>query len=26
MTIDKNWLNRSNKDSGRSLRFTHQPV
>ncbi|AZG54790.1 hypothetical protein PSZ80_09885 [Shigella sonnei] len=26
MTIDKNWLNRSNKDLGRSLRFTHQPV
>ncbi|AYC08254.1 hypothetical protein WKN59_002484 [Escherichia coli] len=26
MTIDKNWLNRSNKDPGRSLRFTHQPV
>ncbi|HCT6385586.1 TPA: hypothetical protein OT507_001694 [Escherichia coli] len=26
MTIDKNWLNRSNKDSGRSLRFTRQPV
>ncbi|HCO6012892.1 TPA: hypothetical protein OBR53_004626 [Escherichia coli] len=26
MTIDKNWLNRSNKDQGRSLRFTHQPV
>ncbi|MES1794457.1 hypothetical protein ABUU53_23340 [Escherichia coli] len=25
-TIDKNWLNRSNKDPGRSLRFTHQPV
>ncbi|EOM3585351.1 hypothetical protein ACRWF9_07050 [Escherichia coli] len=23
MTIDKNWLNRSNKDPGRSLRFTH---
>ncbi|MBO4189934.1 hypothetical protein J5664_22430, partial [Escherichia coli] len=23
---DKNWLNRSNKDPGRSLRFTHQPV
>ncbi|HFL9395142.1 hypothetical protein ACSYT3_21625, partial [Escherichia coli] len=22
MTIDKNWLNRSNKDPGRSLRFT----
>ncbi|EET6315269.1 hypothetical protein ACFJ3O_004023, partial [Escherichia coli] len=22
----KNWLNRSNKDPGRSLRFTHQPV
>ncbi|EIM3249652.1 hypothetical protein [Escherichia coli] len=26
MTIDKNWLNRSNKDPGRSLLFTHQPV
>ncbi|EEZ9835123.1 hypothetical protein DF252_003683 [Escherichia coli O25] len=26
MTIDKNWLNRSNKAPGRSLRFTHQPV
>ncbi|EFB3675065.1 hypothetical protein FPS06_18565 [Escherichia coli] len=26
MTIDKNWLNRSNKDPGRSLRFAHQPV
>ncbi|HHZ7633756.1 hypothetical protein RQW94_07085 [Shigella flexneri] len=26
MTIDKKWLNRSNKDPGRSLRFTHQPV
>ncbi|EIF6985435.1 hypothetical protein LFX95_002053 [Escherichia coli] len=26
MTIDKNWLNLSNKDPGRSLRFTHQPV
>ncbi|CAM6304445.1 hypothetical protein KX478_14565 [Escherichia coli] len=26
MTIDKNWLNRSNKDPGRSLRFTHQSV
>ncbi|EHD5836568.1 TPA: hypothetical protein JEX65_001887 [Escherichia coli] len=26
MTIDKNCLNRSNKDPGRSLRFTHQPV
>ncbi|MEK0010965.1 hypothetical protein ACEF77_19720 [Escherichia albertii] len=26
MTTDKNWLNRSNKDSGRSLRFTLQPV
>ncbi|HFI7891789.1 TPA: hypothetical protein ACGSCY_003258 [Escherichia coli] len=26
MTIDKNWLNRSNKDPGRSLRFTHQPI
>ncbi|WP_137658564.1 hypothetical protein [Escherichia coli] len=26
MTIDKNWLNRSNKDPGRSLRSTHQPV
>ncbi|WP_338284418.1 hypothetical protein [Escherichia coli] len=26
MTIDKNWLNRSNKNPGRSLRFTHQPV
>ncbi|WP_224064217.1 hypothetical protein [Escherichia coli] len=26
MTIDKNWLNRSNKDPGGSLRFTHQPV
>ncbi|WP_334611168.1 hypothetical protein [Escherichia coli] len=26
MTIDKNWLNRSNKDPGRSWRFTHQPV
>ncbi|MFP1497072.1 hypothetical protein ACLB1Q_21880 [Escherichia coli] len=26
MTIDKNWLNRSNKDAGRSLRFTRQPV
>ncbi|EFE3483655.1 hypothetical protein CIZ81_003564 [Escherichia coli] len=26
MNIDKNWLNRSNKDPGRSLRFTHQPV
>ncbi|EGZ5275167.1 TPA: hypothetical protein ACPES7_001761 [Escherichia coli] len=26
MTIDKNWFNRSNKDPGRSLRFTHQPV
>ncbi|HBE3763142.1 TPA: hypothetical protein KL629_002908 [Escherichia coli] len=26
MTTDKNWLNRSNKDPGRSLRFTHQPV
>ncbi|MGQ7789036.1 hypothetical protein ACULNC_00245 [Shigella flexneri] len=25
MTIDKNWLNRSNKDPG-ILRFTHQPV
>ncbi|XNM62140.1 hypothetical protein ACLK1T_12505 [Escherichia coli] len=23
MTIDKNWLNQSNKDPGRSLRFTH---
>ncbi|MBO4185168.1 hypothetical protein, partial [Escherichia coli] len=23
---DKNWLNRSNKDPGRSLRFTRQPV
>ncbi|ELG8132476.1 hypothetical protein ROF41_001418 [Shigella sonnei] len=26
MTIDKNWLNRSNKDPGRALRFTRQPV
>ncbi|HAX5245328.1 TPA: hypothetical protein JZG21_002787 [Escherichia coli] len=26
MTIDKNWLNRSNKDPGRSLHFTRQPV
>ncbi|MBY7329907.1 hypothetical protein [Escherichia coli] len=26
MTIDKDWLNRSNKDPRRSLRFTHQPV
>ncbi|WP_157940740.1 hypothetical protein [Escherichia coli] len=26
MTIDKNWLNQSNKDPGRSLRFTRQPV
>ncbi|EEU9378392.1 MULTISPECIES: hypothetical protein [Escherichia] len=26
MTIDKSWLNRSNKDPGRSLRFTRQPV
>ncbi|EFF0771040.1 MULTISPECIES: hypothetical protein [Escherichia] len=26
MTIDKNWLNRSNKDPVRSLRFTRQPV
>ncbi|WXP33097.1 hypothetical protein WHU32_22970 [Escherichia coli] len=26
MTIDKNWLNRSNKNPGRSLRFTRQPV
>ncbi|EFI7837265.1 hypothetical protein BBK68_001946 [Escherichia coli] len=26
MTIDKNCLNRSNKDPGRSLRFTRQPV
>ncbi|MFO6425730.1 hypothetical protein ACLBOM_02410 [Escherichia coli] len=26
MTIDKNWLNRSNKDPGPSLGFTHQPV
>ncbi|HDT3234333.1 TPA: hypothetical protein QHM31_003380 [Escherichia coli] len=26
MTIDKNWINRSNKDPGRSLRFTRQPV
>ncbi|EGO8361391.1 hypothetical protein EYW98_18640 [Escherichia coli] len=26
MTIDKNGLNRSNKDPGRSLRFTRQPV
>ncbi|EOM6354849.1 hypothetical protein ACMH0K_003109 [Escherichia coli] len=26
MTIDKNWLNRANKDPGRSLRFTRQPV
>ncbi|EFH8950407.1 TPA: hypothetical protein H7152_001652 [Escherichia coli] len=26
MTIDKNWLNRSNKDPGRSLSFTRQPV
>ncbi|WDB76659.1 hypothetical protein PS034_23465 [Escherichia albertii] len=26
MTTDKNWLNRSNKDLGRSLRFTLQPV
>ncbi|HBK9115217.1 hypothetical protein LJD42_15555 [Escherichia coli] len=26
MAIDKNWLNRSNKDPRRSLRFTHQPV
>ncbi|HGC4485471.1 TPA: hypothetical protein ACIYMX_002933 [Escherichia coli] len=24
--MDKNWLNRSNKDPGRSLRFTRQPV
>ncbi|MBA1931881.1 hypothetical protein G9H51_12715, partial [Escherichia coli] len=24
--IDKKWLNRSNKDPGRSLRFTRQPV
>ncbi|EMU8336939.1 hypothetical protein AAAM49_002593 [Shigella flexneri] len=23
---DHSWLNRSNKDPGRSLRFTHQPV
>ncbi|MDF9347543.1 hypothetical protein OH693_20245 [Escherichia coli] len=22
----QNWLNRSNKDPGRSLRFTRQPV
>ncbi|HCB3016877.1 TPA: hypothetical protein PBO94_002818 [Escherichia coli] len=26
MTIDKKWLNRSNKAPGRSLRFTRQPV
>ncbi|HDV9517566.1 TPA: hypothetical protein RKV91_000701 [Escherichia coli] len=26
MTIDKNWLNRSNKDPERSLHFTRQPV
>ncbi|HEA4507803.1 TPA: hypothetical protein RW179_003643 [Escherichia coli] len=26
MTIDKNWLNRSNKVPERSLRFTRQPV
>ncbi|HGU8574376.1 TPA: hypothetical protein ACNBMZ_001327 [Escherichia coli] len=26
MTIDKKWLNRSNKDPGRSLRFIRQPV
>ncbi|MCN7362275.1 hypothetical protein MLN00_17945 [Escherichia coli] len=26
MTIDKNWLNQSNKDPERSLRFTRQPV
>ncbi|ENE7486417.1 hypothetical protein ABNX24_003800 [Escherichia albertii] len=26
MTTDKNWLNRSNKGPGRSLRFTLQPV
>ncbi|WXP20030.1 hypothetical protein WHU77_12645 [Escherichia coli] len=26
MTIDKNWLNQSNKNPGQSLRFTHQPV
>ncbi|WP_149540835.1 hypothetical protein [Escherichia albertii] len=26
MTTDKNWLNRSNKDPGRSLRFPLQPV
>ncbi|EFG8313490.1 TPA: hypothetical protein JLS34_003656 [Escherichia coli] len=26
MTIDKNWLNRSNKDPERSLRFIRQPV
>ncbi|HAX5798656.1 hypothetical protein QS497_11960 [Escherichia coli] len=26
MTIDKKWLNRSNKDPRRSLRFTRQPV
>ncbi|EGI6809586.1 hypothetical protein ABSL22_002412 [Escherichia coli] len=26
MTLDKNRLNRSNKDPGRSLRFTCQPV
>ncbi|EHR8836127.1 hypothetical protein ABJ851_001291 [Shigella flexneri] len=26
MTVDKNGLNRSNKDPGRSLRFTRQPV
>ncbi|EFF0796742.1 hypothetical protein [Escherichia albertii] len=26
MTTDKNWLNRSNKDPGRSLLFTLQPV
>ncbi|HAH0335249.1 TPA: hypothetical protein GFX47_13240 [Escherichia coli] len=26
MTIDKNWLTRSNKDPERSLRFTRQPV
>ncbi|MCR2655752.1 hypothetical protein NSP59_24515 [Salmonella enterica] len=24
--MDKNWLNRSNKDPERSLRFTRQPV
>ncbi|WP_146640564.1 hypothetical protein [Escherichia coli] len=26
MTIDNNWLTRSNIDPGRSLRFTRQPV